>query len=141
MLEKNKKNDFLIKQLCEDSNYVIHRDGSIFTFISKNGKITKHLRAVSLQSPKKTYLKIHYKKKQLFVHRVIFCKFNKHISSHLDINHIDGNKQNNSFENLEQTTRSLNLVHSYRILGRRPKIQAAILSRIGKASAQKSEAS
>jgi DNA-binding MarR family transcriptional regulator len=35
----------------------------------------------------------------------------------LEVNHLDGNKLNNHFENLEYTTRSGNTLHSFHVLG------------------------
>lgn len=47
-----------------------------------------------------------------FVHRLMFENFIGEIPKSMDVNHIDGNKLNNSVENLEILTRSQNLLHS-----------------------------
>lgn len=114
------KNDFLIEQFINDKNFKINKDGSILTKIGLNGKPTDQFRSARFFASRGVgfYLKINYRKKQLFVHRIIFRKFNDSLNSNLEINHKDGNKQNNSFENLEQASRSENLKHSYRVLGR-----------------------
>lgn len=47
------------------------------------------------------------------IHRLVASAFLG--GSELQVNHIDGNKQNNHIENLEYTTRSENMRHAYRL--------------------------
>jgi hypothetical protein len=49
------------------------------------------------------------------VHRLVMAAFAG--QSPMDVNHKDGNKQNNRFSNLEYCTESENLLHRYRVLG------------------------
>lgn len=55
--------------------------------------------------------------KSFMLHRLIAFTFLGECQ-HLDVNHKDGNKSNNSVENLEWCTRAENLQHSYKVLGR-----------------------
>lgn len=51
------------------------------------------------------------------VHRLVAMAFlgKRAVDSSLDVNHLDGNKLNNTVENLELCTRSANIKHSFRI--------------------------
>lgn len=63
----------------------------------------------------------------VFVHRLVARAFigPPPDSARHDVNHSDGDRSNNSVENLEYTTRSDNILHSYRSnLGRRSKAPA-----------------
>ena len=51
------------------------------------------------------------------VHRLVAEAFIPNPLNLHDINHKDGNKQNNHKLNLEYCTRSYNMIHSYRVLG------------------------
>lgn len=63
------------------------------------------------------------------VHRLVLRTFHPRTDwESLDVNHIDGNKRNNQLGNLEWTTRSENILHSYQVLGR----QAAQTGKFGK---------
>ena len=54
-------------------------------------------------------------KKGINVHRLVAKLFLPDFNEELDVNHIDGNKQNNSVSNLEMVSRSENLKHSFRL--------------------------
>jgi hypothetical protein len=84
--------------------------------VSNYGNI-KSLRSKKLLKPNKihNYLHVHLykeKKKKLFkIHRLVLYVF-VGIKSN-EVNHIDGNKQNNKLMNLEFSTRSKNMKHAY----------------------------
>jgi hypothetical protein len=59
--------------------------------------------------------------KEWSVHRLVYTVFKNKINPKLEINHIDGNKENNKLINLEEVTRSENLKHSYKIGKHKPK--------------------
>lgn len=68
----------------------------------------------------KGYLKVSFyvngKNKQFFIHRLVLMTFNPVKSMEkLQVNHIDGNKQNNYVGNLEWCTNSENQKHAYKI--------------------------
>lgn len=66
--------------------------------------------------PKKPYLFIAWKRnhryRQLYVHRLIALTFIPNPNNLLEVNHKDGNKFNNSVENLEWVSHKRNSVHA-----------------------------
>ena len=58
-------------------------------------------------------LQINKKKKMFFVHSLVAEYFVASKKGNLQVNHIDGNKQNNDFRNLEWVTPSQNTKHAY----------------------------
>jgi len=58
--------------------------------------------------------------KNHFVHRLVLSSFAASLPASWVVNHIDGDKQNNCLENLEPTTPSQNMEHSYRTNLRKP---------------------
>jgi len=59
------------------------------------------------------YLAIHLNKKQVPVHQIIaFLKYGE-LCIGLEVNHIDGDKNNNKPENLSLVTREENMKHAY----------------------------
>jgi len=116
-------NDFAIKVLCEDPNYDIRPDGKIYTLIERTGKrSTKNNwrdkpQTLNLYG----YVRIKYDYRDLFLHRIIAQKFIGNIDG-LQVNHIDGNRANNHKNNLELVTASQNMLHSFRVLKRKPVI-------------------
>lgn len=65
------------------------------------------------------------KKKAMTVHRLVACAFLG--ESKLDVNHKDGNKHNNRVDNLEYMSRSANIEHSYRVLGKYERISKKVI--------------
>lgn len=54
------------------------------------------------------------------IHRLVAENFLKNTKNHICVNHIDGNKQNNSVHNLEWCTQSHNANHAYKLGLREP---------------------
>ena len=97
----------------KDTFYWVNLDGRC-----ANIKTNKYLNyTINADGYCRYYLYIHDKRVTKLVHRMIFEVFSgKEISPNNQINHIDGNKQNNSYENLEEVCRSENMQHSCYIL-------------------------
>lgn len=53
------------------------------------------------------------------VHRLVAQAFCEGYAEHLDVNHRNGIRSDNRAENLEWVTRSENIAHSHRVLGRK----------------------
>lgn len=70
---------------------------------------------------KKGYLNVWCRKKIFKVHRLVANAFIPNPLNLPQVNHKDGNKENNCVENLEWVTDGENLLHSYRVLGRKQK--------------------
>ena len=78
----------------------LFRSRKINSFISKLGYA-------------KVHLSLNGKHKEFSVHRLIAKAFIPNLENKPEVNHIDGNKLNNSISNLEWCTRSENLQHAW----------------------------
>lgn len=83
--------------------------GKIISFRDANS--AGYLRTVLILS--------HNNRKRFFVHRLVAEAFIPNPENKPQVNHIDGNKQNNVVSNLEWATRSENALHSYYTLKRK----------------------
>ncbi len=53
------------------------------------------------------------KKNHKYIHRLVAESFLENPTNYTEVNHIDGNKENNSIQNLEWCNRSENALHAY----------------------------
>jgi hypothetical protein len=81
--------------------------------ISTNGQVrNKTTLKILSQMLKNGYYMVHIGKKTLAIHRLIASEFLDNPCNYTIVNHKDGNRQNNSVDNLEWTTQKLNVKHS-----------------------------
>lgn len=97
-------------ELKEDNKYLINKNGDIKNTktnkILTPGKTTNGYYTVSLSN--------NGKRKSYYIHRLVANNFINNPNNYKEINHKDGNKQNNRVDNLEWCDRSYNLTHAYK---------------------------
>lgn len=106
--------------------YVVSDDGRVFSkdreiINPRYGKGFKKGREMSYQDIR-GYARVFIRKrneksKSVPVHRLVAMAFIPNPKNLPQVNHIDGNKKNNSVKNLEWVTASQNKLHSFRVLG------------------------
>lgn len=89
----------------KDSNYYVNEDGEV-----KNGKTNKIIKGVKT---KNGYLRVGINGKLIRVHRLVAEAFLEKEIGKTQINHKDGNKENNKASNLEWCTPSENIKHAF----------------------------
>lgn len=96
-------------------NYTIYENGDIYN---------KHGKKMSVVDNGKGYLalglQIEPKGKRVYksLHRLLAETFIPNPNNYSDVNHIDGNRQNNLLSNLEWCTHGENIGHSYKLNNR-----------------------
>jgi len=91
---------------------------SIERYVNSKNRSLALKRAKSIKTSKRgDYISVNLtrenKQKTFSVHRLVALTFIPNPENKLEVNHIDGNKLNNSINNLEWCTRSENEIHSY----------------------------
>ena len=115
-------NDGYIENLVVDDRYDVRADGTVWTTVCRTGKesLTGQWRPLAFIVSTSGHLSIKYQRKHLAVHRIIYRKFHGLLRADYAVNHIDGNKRNNTPPNLELITHSENMLHCWRVLGHIP---------------------
>lgn len=101
--------DFAEKYCIVDEKYIITESGKVYT-------IYKSKRGIQQQKPRKHsngYLRATIHGKDKYIHRLVAECFIDNPDGMTEVNHKDGNKENNSVENLEWCTRSQNNRHAF----------------------------
>ena len=86
-----------------------NRYGDILARYSKNGKIYRPALCVNSYG----YVVFRYRGKTVKVHRVVADIYCDHPAGCDQVNHKNGNKQKNNYENLEWCTCRYNMLHAY----------------------------
>lgn len=86
--------------------YGVVKVGSLGTIIGKKGKMKPN------NQNTKGYYRVHLGKHTYSVHRLVATAFIPNISDLPEVNHKDGNKANNSVDNLEWVTGKQNIIHA-----------------------------
>jgi len=98
----------MFKKIKGFENYSINEDGVIIN--------TKTNRIMRVRLNNRGYMDVsltnNKKSKTLLVHRIVAMTFVNNYSEDLQVNHIDGDRQNNNVNNLECLTQQENLKHS-----------------------------
>lgn len=86
---------------------IVHKNGRVHKYPSKILKyfITEGYRRVGIYNEKK--------RRNVLIHELVAIAFIGDKPKELEINHKDGNKENNNFSNLEYVTRSQNSRHAW----------------------------
>ena len=93
-------------KVLEALQATIYEDGTV---VNRLGRIVKQ------QNSNSGYLRVELGGKKYLVHRLVAQAFIENHDNKPHVNHIDGNKKNNSAENLEWTTQSENQKHAYKM--------------------------
>lgn len=129
--------DSLIYRFLSDSNYELLSDGKIFTYVTRQGHVSKNKREKPIFKNKAGYLCFSYKGKKVLHHRAMYAKFIGVLDAEMTINHKNGNISDNRIENLELVSIGENLKHKYHSLKQLPvsgnqKIPQAVVDEIRK---------
>ena len=96
------------EEYCIDTNGIVY---------NKNGSIKKYSLNPSGYCIVNLY--VNYKRYGFSIHQLVARQFIENPYGYLQINHKNGNKEDNSVKNLEWCNNQYNALHSFRVLGRK----------------------
>jgi hypothetical protein len=113
-----------VQKIDFGTNYYIHKDGIVFCtqrddVPTKGGKFRSEKAKIIAACMSNGYLSValraNGKTKHISLHRLLCNAFKSdELFNGWVVNHVDGNKLNNSLDNLEVVTQKQNIEHSYR---------------------------
>lgn len=92
----------------EIENFRDYKISNLGRVMNKDNRILKNL------DNGKGYLFIKLKGAKFYIHRLVAKHFVVNINNKIQVNHIDGNKSNNNFENLEWVNNAENQQHAFK---------------------------
>ena len=111
----------IMKQIENQPGYFISSEGKVFSFWKRTSDGTKFIDYVDLDSSprelkasktKKGYLLVKLRGKGFSIHRLVAEAYITNPENKSEVNHKDGNRENNQASNLEWCTRIENVHHS-----------------------------
>lgn len=105
----------MIKQYIFNGNptdYYVDEEGNVYSY-KRNKKILMH-QTNNKNGYKKVRISVNGKVYNRNVHRMIAETFIPNTNNLPEVNHIDGNKENNNINNLEWVSRKGNAIHAYK---------------------------
>lgn len=93
------------KECIFNNNYLIYPDGQVWSKLT-NKFLSRDKNSIG-------YKRVIIDNKKYFIHRLVALHFVNNPNNNPIVNHIDGNKENNNYKNLEWCTRSENDKHAY----------------------------
>ena len=117
-----------IREIEQFDGYFVDAEGRVYS-TRKNGGFSRDLTEMRLREDKDGYLEVgmysNGKRYWRRVHRLVAEAFIPNPNHYPQVNHLDGNPKNNIVENLEWCSCQQNLIHSFRVLNRKPSITTA----------------
>lgn len=105
---------------AEIPKYGVSEDGRVCSFdYNHSGKTVELNQYSDKDGYKYVFLTVNGKRYKRMVHRMVLSTFVKNERNLPQINHKDGNKENNNISNLEWCSARDNVLHAYRVLGRK----------------------
>lgn len=102
----------MYKQIPEYPDYACSPDGEIINL--KSGKMLS--KSINRKGYIQHCISVNGKRRIIFPHRIVATLYVDNPNNKPYVNHIDGNKQNNSYKNLEWCTARENTLHAINVL-------------------------
>ncbi|NFG01740.1 hypothetical protein FCV36_05215 [Clostridium sporogenes] len=100
--------------------YQVSNLGKVKSLITTQSRRIGILKSYNHSGYRRINLYKNGKGKKYYIHRLVAKAFISNVNNYPEVNHIDGNKQNNRVENLEWCTSSQNQIHAFKIGLQRP---------------------